>query len=202
MRPALLLPVLLAIVALPSQSLAQAHEDNATSAAADSSSDETGSAPGHISTFTEGHHHGWLFASPHFDVNAGAWHTTGTTNAAPRFHLQYAPGAIRAVEVAWDLLFLPARGATPVVSAIVQYSPLPEYGRVYGNVGAGGITGHSASGDRLNGWLEATLAYRSPFHDVTPFVQIGHATGAGNRFEFLFALAHPISPYHVPHHGS
>ena len=63
------------------------------------------------------------------------------------------------------------------------------------------FTGHNPSGDRLNGWLEATAAWRSPLHDITPFVQIGHATGSGHEFELLIALAHPLSPYHVPRHS-
>lgn len=186
---------------LTSRTIAQTPADSASLAADDAAGDVTGSAPGHIAPFTEGHHGGWLFGAPHLDVNAGAYHVTGTTDAAFRLHTQYAPGAIRVVEIAWDLLFIPARGATPFVSAVAQLSPLPEHSPLYVNVGAGLITGHSAAGDRLNGWLETTLAWRSPLHDITPFVQIGHATGSGHRFEFLFALAHPLSPYHVPRHG-
>lgn len=130
--------------------------------------------------------------------------------AADEVEWDYAPSgrdemmrhALDTVEmVAWDLLFLPARGATPFVSAIVQLSPLPEHSRFYMNVGGGLITGHNPNGDRLNGWLEATAAWRSPLHDITPFVQVGHATGSGHDFELLIALAHPLSPYHMPRHS-
>jgi hypothetical protein len=196
-----LLLIALTTISLPLRVAAQNPADSVALAADDAAGDVTGSAPGHISPFTEGHHGGWLFGAPHLDVNAGAWHTPGTTDAAFRLHTQYAPGNIRVVEIAWDLLFVPERGATPFVSAIVQLSPLPEHAPFYVNVGAGLITGHNPNGDRLNGWLEATAAWRSPLHDITPFVQLGHATGSGHEFELLIALAHPLSPYHVPRHS-
>lgn len=183
------------------QTPAQTPADSAALAASDAPDDDvTGSAPGHIAPFSEGHHHGWLFASPHFDVNAGAWHSDGTTDAALRMHLQYAPGFTEKIEVAWDLLLIPARGATPTVSAVVQLSPLPEHSRLYANAGAGLITRHSASGDRVTGWLEGTVAYRGVLHDVAAFAQVGHGTGGGNRFEFLLGVAHPLSPYRATHH--
>ncbi len=180
--------LVLTIATIPSRAVAQM------------SSDTMAHPHGHIAPFTEGHE-GGLFGTPHFDLNAGVWHTSGTTDAAVRMHLQYSPGSMRHVEIAWDLLFLPARGATPNVSAVVQLAPLAEGSRFYVNAGAGLITGHSASGDRLTGWLEGTAAWRSPLHDVTPFVQVGHGTGGGNKFEFLFGLAHPLSPYHAPRHS-
>ncbi|MEP6571911.1 MAG: hypothetical protein ABJD11_04420 [Gemmatimonadota bacterium] len=184
----------------PAAPAAPAAPDSAALAADDAAGDVTGSKPGHISAFTEGHHGGWLFGAPHVDLNGGLYHTDGVNDAALRLHMQYAPGSIRIVEIAADLLFLPARGATPFVSGVVQLSPLPEHSPLYANVGVGLITGHNPNGDRANGWLEATAAYRTPLHDFTVFAQAGHATGSGHDFEFLVAVAHPLSPYHAPHH--
>ncbi|MEP6474326.1 MAG: hypothetical protein ABJC74_11420 [Gemmatimonadota bacterium] len=199
-RATLLLALSLTLASTAARGQTTSPADSGALAGEDAAGDITGSKPGHISIFTEGHHGGWLFGAPHLDLNAGVYQTTGTTNAAIRLHTQYAPGSMRVIEIAADLLFIPARGATPTVSGIVQVSPLPEHLPVYVNVGAGLITGHNPSGDRANGWLEATAAWRTPLHDVGVFVQVGHATGSGHQFEFLFALAHPLAPYHSPHH--
>lgn len=192
------LPFAVALVLLPTAASAQ--NDHA---AADSAAEHGG----HIAPFTEGRHGGWLFGAPHLDANAGLYHTDGdgagnVDDLFLRLHLQYAPGATGAVELAINLLFLPAEGATPTVTGVVQFAPLPERSRFYVNAGIGAITGRNPNGDRLNGWLEATAAWRAPLHDITPFVQVGHATGSGHHFEFLFGIAHPIAPYHAPsHHG-
>ncbi|HKV71633.1 MAG TPA: hypothetical protein VJN62_10315, partial [Gemmatimonadales bacterium] len=66
----------------------------------------------------------------------------------------------------------------------------------YVSVGAGLITGHV--GDRFAGWAQAVVAYRTPIHELTPFIQAGRAlTSQVQRSEFLFGIAHPLAPYRL-----
>jgi hypothetical protein len=43
-------------------------------------------------------------------------------------------------------------------------------------------------------------AFRTPVHELTPFVQIGKALVDGAKAELLIGIAHPLAPYllHLP----
>jgi len=112
-----------------------------------------------------------------------------------RAHFQ-AGFPLPVLEVSGDLLWVPEAGATPTISFVMQAAPIPENIPVHLSLGVGGITGRDVPGrDRLRGWAQAVLAYRSPFHEITPFVQIGRVLDDDRHFELLFGVAHPVFPW-------
>lgn len=157
----------------------------------------------HQTAFSEGPRTGWTVGAPHLDINGGLFFVDrdpeNIKEAFLRLHAQMAPG-IPGLELASDLTFIPSFGATPTWSAVGQIAPLPASSRLYISAGAGVITGHSDKGDRLRGWFQGVVAIRTPLHEIAPFVQIGRATGSGQKAEFLFGIAHPLAPYrfHLP----
>jgi hypothetical protein len=122
-----------------------------------------------------------------------------TREAFLRLHVQTAPG-IPGLELSSDLLFVPSRGATPAWSAVAQIAPLALGSPLYVSGGFGVITGRHGTRDRLRGWMQAVAAFRTPIHEIAPFVQIGRATRRGAKAEFLLGVAHPLAPYrfHLP----
>ncbi len=157
----------------------------------------------HQTAFSEGPRTGWTLGAPHLDINGGLFFVDrdpdNTKEAFLRLHGQAALG-IPAVEVSTDLTFIPKFGATPTWSAVGQIAPLKSTSIIYLSGGVGVITGHSNSGDKLKGWFQGVIAVRTPLHEIAPFVQIGRATGSGQKAEFLFGIAHPLAPYrfHLP----
>lgn len=140
----------------------------------------------------------WI-CNPSIDVNAGLFSSKDAADnslnyAFVRLHTQMGLG-IRHVALAGDLTFLPKIGATPRFTLMAQVEPLTQLSRVYVNAGLGLITGHSPGADRMEPWAQATLAYRSVIHDITPFVQVGSALNSGQKLELLLGIAHPIAPY-------
>ena len=187
---------LLALMALVAQPLTRA-------AAQHDSTSESEEHVFHGRTFFPGKGAGWTFGYPSVDVNVGLYSTRtpadSTYNKAfLRAHVAMNTG-IPHVAVSADVNWIPAVGATPVVSFVGQIDPLSRESDFYASVGAGLITGHAAT-DKFVGWAQAVVAYRTSIHELTPFVQAGHALNSGRKFELLFGIAHPIAPYlfHVP----
>lgn len=157
----------------------------------------------HGRTFSAGTREGWTFSTPHLDIDGGVFavHSGGTdvSKAFVRLHLQTALG-IHVVQVSSDLLWIPAFGATPVWSGTLELAPIHQESPFYVAGGIGLTTGRDAAADRLVGWLQGTAAWRTPIHELTPFVQVGKALTAGNKAELLIGIAHPLAPYklHFP----
>ena len=140
----------------------------------------------------------WL-CSPSIDINGGLFSSkdaasNSTNYAFVRLHTQIGLG-IPYVALAGDLNWIPTLGATPTFSMLAQFEPLRPRSRVYASAGLGLITGHNPTADRMEPWAQATLAYRSMIHDITPFVQVGSALNSGQKMELLLGVAHPLAPY-------
>lgn len=156
----------------------------------------------HGRTFSTGPREGWTISSPHLDIAGGLYqepgHTPKISEGFFRLHAQAAAGP-KLLELAVDLLWLPAVGATPTFTGVLQLAPLPESSRIYLAAGGGWITGRAAT-DRLSGWLQAELAIRTPIHELTPFISVGRALVNGAEVELQFGIAHPLAPYlfHLP----
>jgi len=153
----------------------------------------------HGKAFFPGNGAGWTFGYPSLDVNAGLHSTLAgnvmTSQAFIRAHIAMNTG-LPHLAVSADMNWIPARGATPVVSFVGQIDPLDRESSFYVSVGAGLITGHV--GDKFAGWAQAVVAYRTPIHELTPFIQAGRAlTSQVQRSEFLFGIAHPLAPYRL-----
>lgn len=174
----------------------------ATSAAMAQHSEDPDSAKSHGRTFSTGTREGWTFSSPHVDIGGGVYmepgHDPKVSEGFFRVHVQIAAGP-KLVELAADLLWLPAVGATPTFSAALQLAPLSEESPVYFAAGIGLITGRAPT-DRFAGWLQAELAVRTPIHELTPFISVGKAMVADSELELQIGIAHPLSPYlfHLP----
>jgi hypothetical protein len=157
----------------------------------------------HGRTFSTGPREGWTFSSPHLDVAGGLYrepnHAPVVSEAFFRLHVQAAVGP-KFLELAADLLWLPDLGGTPTFSAALQFAPVAETSPFYLAAGGGVISGRSSVGDRLSGWLQAEVAWRTPIHELTPFVSVGRALVDGGELELLVGIAHPLAPYrmHIP----
>jgi len=157
----------------------------------------------HGRAFSTGTREGWTFSTPHLDINGGLYyvHTTpaNVSEGFFRLHLQTALG-IHIVQLSSDLLWIPAVGATPVWSGTLELAPIHQQSPFYLAGGVGLITGHDFGADRLAGWVHGTAAWRTPIHEITPFVEVGKALTSGNHAEFLFGVAHPLAPckLHLP----
>ena len=185
-KPAILIVAVLALTAIPLSST-QAQD-----------TEEQGQVNG--KAFFPGNGVGWTFGYPSLDVNAGLHSTLAgnvmTSQAFIRAHIAMNTG-IPHLAVSADVNWIPARGATPVVSFVGQIDPLSRQSDFYVSVGAGLITGHVV-GDKFAGWVQAVVAYRTPIHQLTPFVQAGRALSSQvERSEFLFGIAHPLAPYRL-----
>ena len=145
----------------------------------------------------------WL-CDPSIDINGGLYQTKADPDDISetfwRLHSQWGTG-IRHIAMSADLLWIPKLSqSTPAVSVVAQYEPFSQQKRLYGSVGVGMISGRDQDGNGFSPWAQATLAYRSPIHDIAPFVQVGQVLNGDDReMEFLFGLAHPIAPYRM--HG-
>lgn len=146
---------------------------------------------------------GCLVCNPSIDLNGGYFTTKDAADVSQnygffRLHTQMGL-AIRHVSLAGDLLFLPKLGATPRFSVVAQVEPLSQLSRIYVSAGLGLINESpftSNGTDRMQGWVQGVVAYRSMIHDITPFVQVGTIlAGQDRKPEFLFGIAHPIAPY-------
>lgn len=147
---------------------------------------------------------GCLICEPSIDLNGGYFMTKDSAGGSQnwgffRLHTQMGL-AVRHVSLAGNLLWLPgATGGTPRFSILAQYEPFSQLSRVYLSGGAGLINESpftSNGTSRMQGWVQATLAYRSMIHDITPYVEVGTIVAGNNRKpEILLGVAHPIAPY-------
>ena len=157
----------------------------------------------HGRAFSTGTREGWTFSTPHLDINGGLYDAgsggSHVSKAFFRLHLQTALG-VHAIQVSSDLLWIPALGATPVWSGVLEVAPIHQESPLYVAAGVGLVTGHELGIDRLVGWAQGTVAARTSIHELTPFVQVGRALVSGNKTELLFGIAHPLAPYklHFP----
>lgn len=154
----------------------------------------------HGRAFSPGSGAGWTFGYPTLDINAGLFDTDGPSGAAAvhKFFFRAHAGmntGIPHLAMSLDANWLPSAGATPILSFVAQIDPLARESPFYVSVGAGLITGHVLSADKFAGWAQAVVAFRTPIHELTPFVQAGRALNSGQKFEFLFGVAHPLAPY-------
>jgi hypothetical protein len=165
-------------------------------------SEEADSGPkSHGRTFSTGPREGWTFSSPHVDFAGGVHLTPDQDNSSEgffRLHMLTAAGP-KLVELEVDLLWLPALGATPTLAAVLQLAPFSPDSRVYFSAGGGFVTNRAAT-DRLSGWLQAQMAFRTPIHELTPFISVGRALVDDAAVELQFGVAHPLAPYllHFP----
>ena len=156
----------------------------------------------HGRTFSTGPRENWTISSPHIDIAGGLYqepgHTPKVREGFFRLHAQAAAGP-KLLELAVDLLWLPAIGATPTLSAVLQLAPFSEASPFYFAAGGGMITRRAAT-DRFSTWLQAELAVRTPIHELTPFVSVGRAFADDAEVEILIGIAHPLVPYlfHLP----
>ena len=166
-----------------------------------------------VSTFGEDFPHGvtfwtrrepdgcWLCA-PAVDFNAGIFRMKQSPNDLSegflRVHTQWGLG-FRHLAMSADALWIPhLTQSTPTISFVAQYEPISQQKRVYASVGAGMISGRDQNGNGFSPWAQAVVAYRSPIHDLAPFIQAGRVLNGTNReTEFLFGIAHPIAPYRM-----
>src|SRR5262245_18158434 len=152
----------------------------------------------HGRTFSTGPREGWTFSSPHIDIGGGVYmepnHDPKVSEGFFRLHMQAAVGP-KLLELAVDALWLPALSANPVLTAVIQAAPLPEHSPLYFGAGGGVITG-----SRLEGWIQAELAFRTKIHELTPFISVGKALVSGAELELQIGIAHPLAPYlfHIP----
>ena len=203
-RPTLVAAIAALCLAAPARAAAQDHAmDHGNEMMADDG----------VSTFGEDFPHGvtfwtrrepegcWLCA-PAVDINGGLYYTKASpdniSKGFVRVHTQWGLG-VRHVALSADMLFVPRlTQSTPAVSFVAQYEPVSQISRFYASVGAGMISGRDQGGNGFSPWAQAVVAYRSPIHDVAPFVQVGRVlNGTDREFEFLFGVAHPIAPYRM-----
>jgi hypothetical protein len=143
----------------------------------------------------------WLCA-PAIDFNAGFFKTKATpsdlTEGFVRVHSQWGLG-FRHLAMSADALWIPhLTQSTPRISFVAQVEPISQAKRLYASAGIGMISNGSASGKGFGGWAQAVVAYRSPIHDIAPFIQAGRMLSGSNReTEILLGLAHPIAPYRM-----
>lgn len=191
----------LAFAFLPGQVSAQAHE-----MANEGASTFPEEFPHGVTFWTRREPEGCWLCDPAIDFNVGLYQRTGdvaedVSELALRLHTQFGVG-IRHVALAVDILWVPKlTQVSPYnFTVVAQYEPIDQRKRLYVNAGLGLIAGReqNAGENGFSPWGTATVAYRSPIHDVTPFVQVGRVLNGDNRkFEFLFGIAHPIAPYRM-----
>lgn len=156
----------------------------------------------HGRTFSIGSREGWTFSVPHIDF-AGGVHVQPdvdpvSTEGFFRLHMLTGAGP-KLVELEVDLVWLPALGATPTLAAVLQLAPFSQESPVYFSAGGGFITNRAAT-DRLSGLLQAQVAFRTPIHELTPFITVARPLVDGAALELQFGIAHPLAPYllHFP----
>ena len=159
----------------------------------------------HAAPFTVGGTDDWTLGVPHVDVNGGLYSVAAKDNMAKvqegfvSARLQTGLGTEH-VQLSVNALFVPKLGGSPELSTVVQYVPTSNEGRGFFSVGAGAISGRWGSDNRVEPWVQATAAFRTPIHEITPFVQVGAPLVSGGRTELLIGIAHPLAPYrfHLP----
>ena len=156
----------------------------------------------HGRTFSVGSRENWTFSTPHIDFAGGVYLQPDVDPVATdgffRLHMLTGAGP-KLVELEVDLVWLPAVGATPTLSAVLQLAPFSQDSPVYFSAGGGVITNRAPT-DRLSGLLQAQLAFRTPIHELTPFITLARPLVDDGALELQFGIAHPLAPYllHFP----
>ena len=182
----------LALAALPAALSAQDHDmggDGASTFGED--------FPHGVTFWTRREPVGCWLCDPSIDINGGLYQVESTpkdvSTGFARLHTQWGLG-IRHIALSADLLWRGGGGSSAVL--VAQYEPISQRSRFYTSAGFGLI-------DDNNGfwrWGQVTLAYRSPIHDLAPFVMVGRVLGESDqKTQFFFGVAHPIAPYRM--HG-
>lgn len=200
-RPLFAALAALSLAILPSQMTAQDH-----AAGNDVASTFGEEFPHGVTFWTRREPDGCTLCAPAIDINAGLYQRTGdvaedVSEIGLRLHTQFGTG-IRHIALAVDLLWVPelTQVSPENFTIVAQYEPIDQRKRLYVNVGLGVIAGReqNAGENGFSPWATATVAYRGPIHDITPFVQVGRVMSGDDReFEFLIGIAHPIAPYRM-----
>jgi hypothetical protein len=135
-------------------------------------SEEADSGPkSHGRTFSTGPREGWTFSSPHVDFAGGVHLTPDQDNSSEGF---------------FRLHMLTAAGPK-LVELEVDLLWLP----------ALGATPTLAAVLQL---APAQMAFRTPIHELSPFISVGRALVDDAVVELQFGVAHPLAPYllHFP----
>jgi hypothetical protein len=187
----------LSLAFLPGQLVAQDH-----AMGGDGASTFGEEFPHGVTFWTRREPDGCTLCAPAIDINAGLYKMEAEPDALSetfiRLHTQWGLG-IRHMSLSADLLWIPGlTQSTPSVAFVAQYEPISQAKRFYVGVGGGMISGRDQDGNGFSLWGQATVAYRSPIHDIAPFVQVGQVLSGDDReMEFLFGVAHPIAPYRM-----
>ncbi len=191
----------LAFAFLPGQMSAQAHE-----MANEGASTFPEEFPHGVTFWTRREPEGCWLCDPAIDFNVGLYQRTGdvpsdVSETALRLHTQFGTGA-RHVGLAVDLLWIPklTKVSPDNFTLVAQYEPISQQKRLYVSAGLGLIAGReqTAGENGFSPWAQAVVAYRSPIHDIAPFIQAGRVLkGTDRETEFFFGIAHPIAPYRM-----
>jgi hypothetical protein len=187
----------LAFVLLPARASAQSHDmgnDGASTFGED--------FPHGVTFWTRREPEGCWLCAPAVDFNAGLYQVKATPSDISetflRVHTQWGLG-IRHLAMSVDALWIPKlTQSTPSIAFVAQYEPIGQQKRLYASAGVGMISGRDQTGNGFSPWAQAVVAYRSPIHDLAPFIQAGRVlNGTDRETEFLFGIAHPIAPYRM-----
>lgn len=165
-----------------------------------------------VSTFGEDFPHGVTFwtrrepdgctlCAPSIDINGGFFmqqqDPIDISTGFFRLHTQWGLG-IKHIAMSADLLWRSGSGGSSAV-LMAQYEPISQRSRFYLSAGGGLIDDDGGFWP----WVQATAAYRSPIHDLAPFVMVGKVpgddAGINHNAQLYLGVAHPLAPYKM--HG-
>jgi hypothetical protein len=159
----------------------------------------------HQAAFTVGGTGNWTLGYPNIDLHGGLY-SVASKGARPSVSEGFVGARFQTglgtshVQLAASATFVPKLGGSPEFTTVIQVVPTGNQSRLHVAGGAGIISGRWGSGNRVEPWAQATVAVRTPIHDIAPFVQIGAPLVTGGRAELLLGVSHPLAPYkfHLP----
>lgn len=160
----------------------------------------TGMAHPHTRPFTVGGTDDWTLGVPHVDLNGGVL-TAPAKDALVKISEGYVSARLQMglgspnLQFAATTLFLPRVGTAAEFTGVIQFVPTDNDGPIFAAVGAGVMTGRSGGGTRAEPIGQATLGWRTPVHEITPFVQMNAPLSSGARVELQFGVSHPLAPW-------
>jgi hypothetical protein len=155
--------------------------------------------------FTVGSTAHWTLGLPRIDISGGLY-SVMKKGAMPKvnegfvsFRFQTGLGTEH-VQLSGTALFVPKLGGSAQATTIIQVVPTANDARGYASIGAGAISGRWGSRNRVEPWAQAVIGWRTPIHDLAPFVQFGMPLRDGARAEWYLGASHPLAPYrfHLP----
>jgi len=184
-----------ALATLPGQLTAQDHAMEGGDGASTFGED----FPNGVTFWTRREPSGCWLCAPSVDINGGYYMVedqyADISTGFFRLHTQWGLG-IKHIAMSADLLWISGEGGSSAV-LMAQYEPISQRSRFYASAGLGLIDDNNG----FSPWVQATLAYRSPIHDLAPFVMIGQVPGeigeTGEHPHFFIGIAHPIAPYRM-----